>query len=467
MDRNVIKPKNLFPISAILLLSVIIWNINLHAQTKTEGFSSEVKFEKAGSQPLKGRYLECRRVVVGPWVHQPKEYEGYNGFVGWPGLTRLKSGRLLLTFSSGYWHASPPLTEEILKDEKARKQFEAWHKIGMPFINAPRGGRTHIMYSDDNGKTWSDPQLLVDTELDDRHPTIIELDDGTWLCTFFTFQLPHIAKAKYMLSYDEGKTWTKPKDLLDMVGLDGTGGFANGPAIQLSDGTVLIATNYRPSEEQDKNVSDILVLRSEDRGKTFNVAAVLKKGYPQYEPTMAELPNGQLLLMTRLKGDIYWSNDKGKTWITSETGTGVRMFEPHLIVLPNGIVANFHGGYNVSGNQFDAAAKSGKLRLAGLSVILSSDNGHTWHGPEEKIGYRVDPAVYGSSSNPILLPDGTIYVVYLRSGGHYPYDARTQALWSIRVQINDSADGIKLLPSPGGADYRGGILFNKSLPENK
>ena len=457
MNSNVIKLRNAFLIDALLFLSVFVWNITLNAQTTTEEL---VKFDKAGSQPLKGRYLECRRVVVGPWVHQPKEYEGYNGFVGWPGLTRLKSGRLLLTFSSGYWHASPPLTEEILKDEKVRKQFEAWHKIGMPFINAPRGGRTHIMYSDDSGKTWSDPELLVDTEWDDRHPRILELDDGTWFCTFFTFQLPHVTKAKYMLSYDEGKTWTEPKDLPG-----GAAGFSNGPAIQLSDGTVLVVAGRHPPEEPVK--SDIVVLRSEDRGKTFKVAAILKKEYPQYEPTVAELPNGQLLLMTRLKGDIYWSNDKGKTWITSEKGTGVRMFEPHLIVLPNGIVANFHGGYNVSGDQFDAAAKSGKLRLGGLSVILSSDNGHTWHGPEEKIGYRVDPAVYGSNSNPILLPDGTIYIVYLRSGGHYPYDARTQALWSIRVQINDSADGIRLLPSPGGADFRGGILFYKSLPENR
>ena len=92
MQKNKTKMKYILKSSTLLLLSAFIWNINLNAQTTTEEFTSEVKFEKAGSQPLAGRFLECRRVVVGPWVHQPKEYEGYNGFVGWPGLTRLKSG---------------------------------------------------------------------------------------------------------------------------------------------------------------------------------------------------------------------------------------------------------------------------------------------------------------------------------------------------------------------------------------
>ena len=457
MKKEYYKLLQFFTISLLILILVFVLNINLQAQTTTEKFTSKVKFEKAGSQPLTGRFLECRRVVVGPWIHQPKEYEGYNGFVGWPGLTRLKSGRLLLTFSSGYWHASPPLSEEILKDEECRKQYEPLHELGMPFINAPRGGRAHIMYSDDNGKTWSEPELLVDTEWDDRHPRILELDDGTWFCTFFTSKLPHIAKARYMLSYNEGRTWTEPKNFPGNAT-----SFSNGPAIQLTDGTVLVAADCHSPKDSESN---IVVLRSEDRGKTFEVASVLKKGYGQWEPTMAQLLNGQVVMLTRTRGDIYWSNDGGKNWITSETGTGVKMFEPHLIVLPNGILANFHGGYDMTREE---------LKLGGLSVILSPDNGHTWHGPESvaeenvppggngkgNMGYRVDPSVYGSNSNPIILPDGTIYIVYLRSGGHYPYDARTQALWSIRVQINESADGIKLLPSPGGANFQGGDLFN-------
>ena len=127
-------------------------------------------------------------MIIGPWLNQPEQYEGYNGFIGWAGVTQLRSGRWLLTFSSGYWHVSVPWTEEIAKDEKARKAYSSWQqKYHFTEVKAPRGGRAHIMYSDNEGKTWSKPKVLIDTKNDDRHPTILELDDGTLLCTFFDY----------------------------------------------------------------------------------------------------------------------------------------------------------------------------------------------------------------------------------------------------------------------------------------
>ena len=54
-------------------------------------------------------YEKNRRMLVGPGRRQPKPYPGYAGFVGWASVIRTRSGALLVTFSSGYWHASPPL----------------------------------------------------------------------------------------------------------------------------------------------------------------------------------------------------------------------------------------------------------------------------------------------------------------------------------------------------------------------
>src|SRR5579871_356701 len=53
-------------------------------------------------------FEECRRMLVGPGLRQPKPYPGYSGFVGWASVIRTRTGALLVTFSSGYWHASPP-----------------------------------------------------------------------------------------------------------------------------------------------------------------------------------------------------------------------------------------------------------------------------------------------------------------------------------------------------------------------
>lgn len=55
-----------------------------------------------------GDYRECRRMLVGPGVNQPEPYRGYRGFVGWQSPIVLRDGTMLVGFSSGYWHASPP-----------------------------------------------------------------------------------------------------------------------------------------------------------------------------------------------------------------------------------------------------------------------------------------------------------------------------------------------------------------------
>lgn len=50
-------------------------------------------FKVVGEEPQSDRYRSCRRMLVGPWCNQPEEYEGYNGFVGWASVSRIRSGR--------------------------------------------------------------------------------------------------------------------------------------------------------------------------------------------------------------------------------------------------------------------------------------------------------------------------------------------------------------------------------------
>ncbi len=388
-----------------------------------------VQFKAVGTEPEADRALACRSLIVGPWKNQPEEYEGYNGFVGWPGISRLASGRWVLAFTSGTWHATPPWTEEIRKEEGVLERFEAWHEIGLPDIRAPRGGRAHVMHSDDEGITWTTPTTLVDTEDDDRHPAILELDNGTQIATFFTYRFPREAYAKYILSHDGGETWTEP---MDALGTPTKGGFGNGPVIQLKDGTVLWVAegNFDVAHGH----SSIGVMRSEDHGKTFQLASVVKRDHELNEPTVTELPDGRLVMAIRREGDICWSDDGGRTWDIADT-TDWGIYDPHLVYLPNGVLALFHGSY----------------KKGGIRVLLSPDGGETWNGPGEGYGYSVDRSVYGYS-HPMVLPDGTVYLVYLHTGGHRPQDARTEALWGLRVRVHDDAGGIDILPAAGAGD---------------
>lgn len=292
------------------------------------------------------------------------------------------------------------------------------------------------MHSDDQGQTWSAPRTLVDTDWTDLHPTVLELQDGTLLCTFCSDHLPLACKAQFMLSHDQGQTWTEPRMPDGAIG-----GFGNGPAIQCADGAILWVMENRLASEGNFHLRSpgTAVYRSTDQGRTFTRWSVVPSERDVYEPSIVELPDRRLAVITRRHGDISFSDDGGKTW-TPAVSTGVEMYDPHLLLLPNGVLACFHGSYH---------DRPGHLR-----VILSPDHGRTWHGPVDRCGYTIDPSVYGYC-HPMLLPDGTVYLVYIHSGGHSAADARTEALWGLCVRVHDAADGIDILPAPGSPAERG------------
>src|ERR1700685_3712429 len=68
---------------------------------------------------------------------------------GWPTLTRLRSGELLVTYSGG------------------REAHVC------PF------GRVEMIRSSDNGRSWSWPETVVDTPIDDRHSGVVDTPAGS------------------------------------------------------------------------------------------------------------------------------------------------------------------------------------------------------------------------------------------------------------------------------------------------
>ncbi|MDX2268753.1 MAG: sialidase family protein [Bryobacter sp.] len=77
-------------------------------------------------------------------------------FRGWPTLCRRRSGELLIAYSGG-------------------RQAHV-----CPF------GRVELIRSLDNGQTWSAPQVLFDTPIDDRDAGLVETPTGALLVTTFT-----------------------------------------------------------------------------------------------------------------------------------------------------------------------------------------------------------------------------------------------------------------------------------------
>jgi photosystem II stability/assembly factor-like uncharacterized protein len=373
---------------------------------------------------------ECRRIIVGPGVNQPDPFVGYGGFVGWESPIRLKNGDWLVGFSAGYWHASPPTPLHY-----SAKTLAEYRAMGMPAdVVAPNGGRAMITRSTDQGKTWSKPETLVDTPADDRHPAFLELDDGTILCCFFTYlgepkdgdaANEPAARVWFIRSFDGGKTWEKePRRLQSPFHYDET----DGPLLRLRDGSVMVAINGR-AKSGPPDVAGFF--RSTDRGQNWQLLSTIQTDHNLHEVTVAQLRDGQLVMMARPEGDISWSRDEGRTWTPPQT-FGMRMYAPSLMVLRDGTLVCLHGGYTPG--------------HPGLRIIYSPDGGQSWIAPAKDHGFLVDNAYgYGKAME---LDDGSLFVVYIATGGHSAHDARNNAVRCIRLRIRDDHSGIDLLPAP-------------------
>ncbi|MEN6459720.1 MAG: sialidase family protein [Thermoguttaceae bacterium] len=391
----------------------------------------EVKVVAGGESAIQA--AECRRVIIGPGVNQPDPHPGYHGVVAWNGLVRLRNGTLVLSFSTGYWHASPPTP--LRGDEEAMAE---WKKAGMPTdVNAPTGGRAMLVRSTDGGRTWSKPETIVDTPADDRSPALVELPSGVLLCSMFTLygladpeKHPELATRTAILrSLNGGQTW-EPR--LGRLPSPLIGDATDLPPIVLKDGSAILAVYGSPARGKPEQVA---LFRSTDDGQTWKLLSQIPSDHEMSEMGLTQLPDGRLVLITRSEGDILWSSDGGRTW-TKPTSLGMRMFEPGLTVLRDGTLVCLHGSY---------APGAG-----GLRVIFSRDGGQTWIAPARDHGFAVDAHVYGYGRC-VEMPDGTLLAVYIKTGCHRDEDRRRGTLLAVRFRIRPDYSGIDVLPAPAPA----------------
>jgi hypothetical protein len=368
---------------------------------------------------------ECRKMVVGPGVNQPDAFSGYRGFVGWESPARLRDGTMFVAFNAGYWHASFPTPLKVGPGTE-RKYLAA----GMPpGVDAPRGGRAMIVQSTDGGVNWSKPRTLVDTPYDDRHPAITELSDGTLVCSLFTHpgfgESEEVDPSKghrmgVVRSFDGGKTWEQEPHQMPPGYLKNA---TDGPPVELPDRSILLVGEGKEKSGQ----YSIGVFRSTNRGATWTRLANVAAQHRQYEPSLARLHSGELVMISRPEGAITWSRDEGRTW-TEPVGFGVRMFAPTLLVMADGTLLCHYGSYNEGG----------------LRAMFSTDGGHTWVVPGDKRGFLVDNT-YGYSRS-CLMPDGSAYLAYIGTKGYKTEEATHNMIWSIRLRVRPDHSGIELEP---------------------
>jgi len=300
---------------------------------------------------------------------------------GWPTVVRRRKGQLVVVWSGG------------------REAHVC------PF------GRVEMMTSNDDGRTWSWPRVLLDTAIDDRDAGVVETVKGTLLVTTFT-----------SLAYESGLTRAEKIE---------TGQKGAWPADKLDRWR---AAHNRLTAEQRRAELGSWVLRSTDNGVTWSARMRCPVNSP-HGPV--QLSDGRLLYA----GKELWhgenrigvceSTDDGQSWrwlaeIPTRKGDDHREYhELHAVEAAAGRLVVQIRNHNKADQRETLQSES-------------TDGGRTWSAPRS-IG------VWGYPSHLLRLKDGRLLMTYGYRLKPYGNQARVSAdhgrTWSEPMIVSGDGSG--------------------------
>ena len=293
-------------------------------------------------------------------------------------------------------------------------------------------------YSEDNGRTWSDPVTVagtaetggdyghgdasIVTNRDNGEIVGIMTSAGTYGHGFFAGTAAEPPRWKTITSRDGGLTWETPVDHTnDLFGANcpnpktntwKSGFSGSGAALQKRDGTLVSSFVNRQAD----NSQHFYFFMSKDGGKSWYVSGTSGTDAAD-EPKTLERNNGDLAISVRASGynySNYTSND-GETW-----------HKQPRTRFTSGISGNACDGEymvwcsTVEGNPWNIALQT--LPNSGsrqnVSIALSTDEGETFGAPK-----TICP-IGSAYSAAVVLPDGTLGVYYEENGVFGGYTMR-------------------------------------------
>jgi len=333
-------------------------------------------------------------------------------YVGWPTVTKLRSGEIVAVYSGDRdGHICP------------------WGKVRM-------------VRSADRRETWSRPSTVVNGPLDDRDAAILELANGDLLLFYFTSIAfatdPSFVKGDAYKSHPEyAQVYAKlPKDVVrselgafSMRSSDGGRTWekkvrmptsAPHGGIQLKDGRVIVvgiqssAVRGKLPEDEQSSKHRIVVAESADDGRSWRELADVPYGPadPKWtaEPHLIEGQDGVLRCYIRFPGN-YWyteSRDGGRSWMPLVASPVHGKDNPaHLLRLKDGRVLMTYGRRLYRQDEFATGRK------IGVYAQVSDDDAKvgSWDEKRELAILHTDnnDMAYASS---VELDDGSVLTVY-------------------------------------------------------
>jgi hypothetical protein len=327
-----------------------------------------------------------------------------------PWITRLRSGELVVS----------------AREAQRRRPDQRGH--------VDPTARGILVRSRDGGRTW-DGKTVTDNETYRFSQTedvpLVQLSDGTLLLNLYSWaisplpvgfplrtgRLPNgtvrsdrpytftFEGSSLLRSTDGGRSWSERQP----ISVEGLPRFAaRSPAVELPDGTLLLAVYGRPWAEEN-SVYSAWTIRSTDKGKSWGSPSLMARdpdGIMAFAETgMLRRRDGELIALHRtadgggpLKGFLFQTNssDGGGTW-TKAAATKMWGWPAHMLELRDGRILCTYGY---------------RRPPYGVRACISRDGGKSWDVDHE-IVLRADGGSHdlGYPSS-VELDDGRVLTVY-------------------------------------------------------
>lgn len=267
-----------------------------------------------------------------------------------------------------------------------------------------------VKRSTDGGKTWSSIRFVTDQAKDKyafMDPCLLA-DNITGNIFLFACRWPQspqdgTANVPFvMISEDDGRTWSAPQSVLESLTLAEGGfidGFGPGSGIQLK-GEKYKNRLVVPIRLVDKTLSRNRAVYSDDHGKTWTIG---DRAPRVGEFQIAELAQGHLYYNCRIRGGraVSYSLDGGQSW-------GNDIIDQNLPGIENGCQGSVLGVKNLllyTGIEGGVATNTYDDRKM-LKLFISENIGQKWQ--HEKVLYE-KAAGYSCTT---LLPDGSLAIIF-------------------------------------------------------
>lgn len=262
------------------------------------------------------------RVKVGGKVIEPADLQPVSQRVGYavrlpgdddsksyriPGLVRTKRGTLLAVYDIRYRHAGDLPADIDVGVSRSTDGGQSWEKMreAIDMGNDPKHGFDGV----------GDPAILMD-EKSGRIWIVALWSHGNrgWNGSGPGMKPEETGQLVLVHSDDDGKTWSKPRNITEQVKQPDMRLFFNGPGagITMKDGTLVFAAQYRAANGTPWSTT----IFSKDRGETWQAGGGVKSDTT--EAQVAELSDGSLMINCRdNRGGartIAVSHDFGVTW---------------------------------------------------------------------------------------------------------------------------------------------------------